>query len=312
MRSMMELELFRLMDSKSGLVKTMQSVNTTADAVTDGLLDDALATIKRRLSFALKERVLSDLNSGRTLLIYNPTKIQLTTAIPAFLRREPSTGNAQAVVNLGAFTTKNREGQFTIEPRVLFGLLQAGTILLGSYENWNKLTMDSDVLKSASKAYSQMFCQVLDRMYGINLQALKSDIIHYSVAKFFLLYVLGKSDNDTTESLAMNCATHGTTKNTLSAAGAQISDDAYRSLPGFFAELSHIDGLQGLSFVGFMENYAKMYGDGAVYSVEFFPTLVHTLAGALAGSRITRDYQVEQVAGNVSPDVYNAVTRILR
>jgi hypothetical protein len=222
-------------------------------------------------------------------------------------------GKAVSLVNLTIYGSKDRDGNFNIDTRQLFAILQTGSILLGCFEKWNAITMNQTVSKLGSQLYSKIFTKVLDKMFAVNLDPIKADKINFITAKFFLLNVLGKSNSETVTNLAYSVCQNNTTRATILAFEAGLPQTMYNRLDDFIQAISlHVDGCHSLTVRTFLDSYIKMYGMSAIFALEYFPFFCHMLFSVAVGAHLNSEYLIENLIGKDLDKFYNEVSNIIR
>jgi hypothetical protein len=316
MKTMADLELFKKIDGMTGTTRMLRQINLGADALDLDAIEDQLRTINRRFPFQMKSLVMDDVQRRRVIPVWNPEKLVLPVAANAFLWRNSATGSPVAVVNLshyGRMVKGEGPPRMEIDNRALFSLLQYGSVLLGSFNNWNKLSMSIPVLKNGVNAWVRMTANVLDKMYGVSLQPMRYDLLCYCLAKYYLVGIMGKADgSDTVEGLAAACAPNGTSRALLQGgADEAVKPEEWTSVIGFFQALANIEGLGSMTTRGLLENYQKAYGEASLLGLEYFPTFASTVFSSQVGGGVVKDFQVEQAAGRFGENLYVETHRII-
>jgi hypothetical protein len=219
-----------------------------------------------------------------------------------------------AVVNLALYGNRNKDGEVTIDNRRLYTLLESAYIYKEIYQKPNYALSNMMILSLSTQIYVKLMNKVLDKMFGINLIVLKADQINYLLAKFFLLYVMEKTDGDVVSTIAYSCAFNDSPKTTVESILTDFDERAFASLPDFFKELSEqFDLLHNLTIRKFLDNYMIMYGEYAVFAIECYYSLLQVVfAGGVIGARFGKDYMIEKVVGKEAIKLHNEISRVLR
>jgi hypothetical protein len=312
MKLLKDTFLFEFQDKASGLRERMTSYNPTMDNLDIKLIEDELNVIQKRFSFPLKNRVIDDLVSkNRTIAVYNKDRVKVPTFVPAYLYN--NNGKPVSLVNLTNYGAKTKEGEFVIDTRQLFAVLQTGTVLLGCYENWNAITMNQTVSKLGASIYSRIFSKVLDKMFAVNLDPIKADKVKYITSKFYLLNLLGKSNGETVSNIAYSTCLNGTTRTTITAFEQSMPENSYARLDNFIQAIATVlEGCHTLTVRTFLDTYIKMYGTSAIFALEYFPYLCHMLFSVAVGAHLNSEYLIENLIGRELDKFYNEVANIIR
>jgi hypothetical protein len=314
MKSLTQLELFDKMDKSTDLKKKLAVVGVSTDGVKTEQLEDGLRLIQRRVNLQMKNRVLDDIQKGRVVPLYNPERLSVSTAVPAFLKLDPRTNKPIAMVNLTNYaSTPKGQNVLSIDNRTLYTLLQWGTILLGCHENQVKVTSSVPLMKAGAAVYVRLAAGVLDRLYGISLSPIRHDIVCYLLARFFLANHMGlPHDRETVLAIARGCAPNRTSVSSLQgSADDLIRPESWVSLTSFLADLSKVEGLGSMTVRAVLEGWIKTYGESSVFGMEHFPSMAASIFGAHAGGRVGRDYSLEQATGRDGTDLYVELARAL-
>ena len=173
--------------------------------------------------------------------------------------------------------------------------------------------MNSKINLLSAQIYSKLFNKILDKQFGINFNPLVSDQVNFTLAKFFLLYVLEKQDNDITNNIAYNCIFNESSKNSILSANNDFDPVWYQSFDGFIGGLAEtFDMLSKVDIRSILSNFMIMYGESAIYSLEYYPTLLESIFHAIIfGSRICRDQMFDSVVGKETNQLHVEVSRLL-
>ena len=283
----------------------------TGSALPDDLMEEHLNVISRRYRFTNVQEIV-DLARKERVVVTAYEKTQIPPFIPSWLVYNTSR-QVVAVVNAAPYT-KIQKNIIDIDTKRLFGLLMIGMLNLKLYGSNVKIVNNVPVLTTLTKIYTRMVMKVLDRNYSVNLDKVKSDQISYLVAKFFLINVVGKTDNDTVKSIAANCCTKGvatqqqilSTEDNFSIRFENISVFYDTDLPSAFSILNE------MTLRGVLESYCKMYGDFNFLSLEYFYNFVAFVMTSFTSSNFGNDALLQSVAGNELDSAFRLVNNIVR
>jgi hypothetical protein len=307
-----ETFLFEFQNKASNLREKMISYSPTMDNLDLKLLEDELNIIQKRFSFPLKNKVIDELHSKKRIVpIFNKDRIKIPTSIPAYLYN--LNGKPVSLVNLTNYGNKDKNGEFHIDTRQLFAVMQTGVVTLGCYENWNAISMNQSVAKLGASIYSKIFSKVLDKMFAVNLDPIKADKVRFIASKFFLLNVLGKTNGETVNNIAYGNCLNGTTRTTILAFDQSLPQTAYKRLDDFINAIAQtVEGCHTLTIRTFLDTYIKMYALSAIFALEYFPYFCHMLFSVAVGAHINSEYLIENLVGKELDKFYNEVSNIIR
>lgn len=314
-----ELSLVKYAFPDQAKLAALAQVVLSRDAVAHAELEDSLRAISRRFErFALKGRALDLYTNNRIHLLGN----KQTVVAPSLLmgwRVRTDAGAVAAYVNAVPYVPASGAGNMDV--RRLFGLLSVGAVLIDSHEKWAKLTASLPIAKSGSVVYSRMCHKVVDRLTAIGMDRMRSDQVKYAFAKYFLVNLLGRPANETTDAIAAN-ATAGTARGALidfetSLAGAaEVADQAALYSLGF---LEFIDvlaksapWLNRATSRSFLQNFAAMYQPPSLLACEEIGYFLSVLALHQSGAEIVPSFSFDPVYGNEGDETLDEFARLVR
>ena len=181
----------------------------------------------------------------------------------------------------------------------------------------DKLFSDKNVLEYLTKIYVHLFSLVMQKTkttYGGS--DFQNDAASFLIARFFLLYVLQKADNDTVDDYAYLAVKNRSSLESLKSF-EDINQINYDSLSKFlktFGEAFY-NGEQ-VYLVDFENRWVQCFGDSTGLAIEYVPYLIHFLFAVMHGAnlggslRLARQYDTLNKLG--LPRLYNAVVNVLK
>lgn len=202
--------------------------------------------------------------------------------------------------------------------RDLYSCLESGVIgyKLIIQHMADKVFSDKNVLEYLTKVYTYMFSLAIQKTktsYGsLDFQ---SDCASFIIAKFFLTYVLEKSDS-TVDDYAYLVIKN---KSSLSALKSfeEMSMIDYSSLSGFLKTFGEafFNG-EGIDLISFENKWLSLFGEGTALSIEYVPYLLHILfaclRGAALGGTIRMSRHINELKKVGLPRLYMAVINVLK
>ena len=187
----------------------------------------------------------------------------------------------------------HRLGQWSSDKNRFYGMSVASDLqsvfvnaIVAAYEqdgNIEKLFGTTAVMTNMSRLYTTLFYRVLINVAENDPgQEFEKDLIRFCVAKFFLMYCLGKDDNDTVDSIAF------TSTKTVNTPSGQESIKSYleniyidfTSLSGFLQTLGRELYKSNINLSEFVVKWAVLYGEGTQLSIEYAPFFLYFLIAA--------------------------------
>ena len=317
-KSLRELSLVKLSFPNQDKLKDLTQFVLNRDAVPHADLEDGLRAISRRFErFPLKGRALDLYTNNRVHLLSNKETVQVPTLLPGW--RVGSDRGPMAYVNVTQYTPAAGAGQMDV--RKLFGFIVLGAVLVDTYESWGKISASMPLAKSGSVVYARMMHKVIDRITGIGMDRMRSDQVKFVLAKYFLIGMMGRPANETTDSIA-TAATAGSANNALvdfesalgQAAGAASQAELYSkgSLDFIDALAKAAPWMARLTARGFVQNFSSMYGPPSLLMAEDAGYFYALMATHQAGAEIISGFSFDPVYGREGDEALDEMTRLVR
>ena len=318
-KSLRDLSLVKLAFSSQEKLADLSKFVLTRDAVPHAQLEDGLRAISRRFErFPLKGRALDLYTNNRIQLLSNKETVAVPTLLPAWRVAGPN-GQVQAWVNVTQYAPAAGAGQMDV--RKLFGFIVLGAVLVDTYESWGKISASMPLAKSGSVVYARMMHKVIDRITGIGMDRMRSDQVKFVLAKYFLIGMMGRPANETTDSIA-TAATAGSANNALvdfesalgQAAGAASQAELYSkgSLDFIDALAKAAPWMARLTARGFVQNFSSMYGPPSLLMAEDAGYFYALMATHQAGAEIISGFSFDPVYGREGDEALDEMTRLVR
>lgn len=174
----------------------------TAKHLTNEDIEAAYISVKQ-ITDTLTREALKAFDSGKTVLIYNPTpSLSVTQSIPFITFKSPNV----TYVFVDKYITVSREGVLTMKPTDLRDLLIGAVISSGIKKDYTRMSSNQYLMKVFNEIYVKMFTRILNRQFSIAANKTIFDTIQYWISRFFLLRVLGA--NDTPENIEKMATSH--------------------------------------------------------------------------------------------------------
>lgn len=308
MKKLSDSSLFKEMLAGPRLAHNLQALDLNRDKIELSALAEQINTINKKMNFATKGKIFEYLNSGNIMMVANP-EVSLPKYLNTFGR---ITGNGlTAVIDISKYAVIRANG-IDIFPRTLYGLLQNGVVLLELSNNWNKYTMNIEFIKNAAISYAKLVGKVLDKTFAINVEPVKSDMIHFYLAKFFLINLCEKGNNDTTNNIAHKACFNGTKMEMILEEEKMFDETAFNSIFELFNNLKKINGLENLKIRSFVENWVRMYGEGTILALDYLPAFVSMIFSVSIGAGLHRDHIIDSVCSRTNSRMLFEFSKLMR
>lgn len=310
MKKITDSAIFNQVVSNPSVINSIKGIHIERDKVSTDKLDEAINIINRRMTFATKGRAMQYLNQERVVLIHNPI-IQLPKYLNTFGKAH--NGKIVALVDISHHITLNKTtGMYDIYPKTLFNLIQNGAILLEMVTNWNRFTNNMTIIKNGAITYAKLMGKIFDKLFAINIDNFKQDFMNYILAKFFLINLCGKVNNETVDNIAYHACFNQSTLKLIKEEEAKFDTNMYDNIFKLFLALNEVKGMHDLNIRSFIENWARMYGESSLLALDYLPSFMSMIFGSIVSGNIGKDYIVENVAGKFINDIYTEFSKLLR
>jgi hypothetical protein len=261
--------------------------------------------IKSKISVSGKQVILDDLESGHIDCLYVPG-LNLTGW--AINNGKDYTG----IANLfGKIKIRDKYSFSSYQPREVFGVLMYAHVQRKYAENYNKLVYSTPLLTNAAIVYTRMVMRVIDSMYATASIPVQSAAISYSIAKFFLSYVVERDhplNKETRNSIAMQVAKQQSSiaDSAIAEFGTRFNDENLVSLPRLFAGLAEsYTVVKDLDVNTFIRKMITMYGEKSLFMIELLSGFLgYTICSAYS-SNLIKDFIFESVSGKEGLKIAN-------
>ena len=291
--------VFNIYDKHLNLRKKTMKLAKNGKRLTQNDLGRSLSDIERVFYFSSKNIVLNDLQEGVIIPVINDDndpEMQLPSTIPSYLINDQ--GKLAVIVNLSNNMTKSKDGFYNIEPKILFSLLQAGSISRRCFTKYKKLQLNSSFIKSGVAVYSKLFTKTLNKLFSLNTIPDKLDSTYFLTGLFFLINCLGLDPNvDSTIQYALiSCKNPNAVPARLLLSKFKKSD--FENIDTFINALANnVSTFRDLKTRTFLDNYIQMYSPTMILSLEYLPIFLFNVFSVIVGSYVNNQYAIEQTCG---------------
>ena len=299
LKSINNTYLFNLYDKTLGLNKTIIKLMTESEILGDAQLAEYTSVYDKRYNFPLKQVTMNDYKSGRIKVIFYNKDYRLPNTIPTFLVN--SKNGINGIVNISNFCNKTKDGNYNIDVRILYSLLQSGSILATSYQRFALIKNKAVLIRLGSRMYSKLFAKVMNKMFSLSVTPAKNDIIVFLSSLFFIRTMLGR-DEDSLLDINKRYALENCKDSSLLVLEDVISlfdfDKDFENLDAFIKSIAkNVPGLEDLTTRAFTEQYVSSYGPNMLMSLEFLPTFIANLGYVMVGSYLNNQAAIENLLG---------------
>ena len=268
-------------------------------------LEVPYADINRRIKYSTKGPIMDKIAKG----VIIPFK-DVKTKTPTYLTTVTGRGmNGDYVVYVNLERYMNSSGD--IYPKTLFALLQNALISYEFAKKWDTYVNNIDFVKDASFIYSRMTTKVLDKTFALDLDTFNSDLMSYIFAKFFIINMCGRTDNDLNDNIAYKCCFNKSSIDLIKQEEESLDPNRYNSFFELIESLKEIKSIKTINVRSFVENITRMYGEGSLLALDYLPSFIQCICGAAIGGGLNKDYMYESVAGKVIQNIYLTISKLV-
>lgn len=299
MKTLNDSAIFKQSADLNKIINTISSINYERDRVPIEELKAEFSTIQRRFHYGFESKIFNDIGNSKLILIDGDLNLPNYLSVVGVLRSKSDRKSIAMTINLHNYINSNKE----ISARTLYALMVNGEINLAFFENWDRFVNDVNFIKLNSFIYSRIVTRVFDKLFAIDLNKPATDFISFLFAKFFLVNMCGKSNNDYINNIALKtCFNKTSEKIILMQEQEMISnskvDDLYLNIFNLFKGLNSLPTLNNANPRTFIENYLKMYGESTLLTLDYLPAYMSMIMSQVVNGNLNKEYAIEKVAGS--------------
>lgn len=284
------------------VLDVIQDSLTEGEVLTQVQLEEQFVLIKKYVKSALKPKILSELQAGRIKLIYAPDGVMKMSSVPFVMTKD--NGDLCANVFVSSFGNRRVDGQVNVDYRKLYALMESAYMARQFASKYDRFKNNGAILQGCI-LYANMFAKPINKKFNLHLDKTKENYLLFLAAKFYLINVIGLTNEDIIFNTAMKACKAGNPI-LLKEADLQIDVDAFKNL-GTFIEALKDDtlnlGLSGLTGRGFLENYISLYGGAAVFALEMFPYFLFVINATINSMGLVNNYSLEDLVEKQGPKI---------
>lgn len=308
MRKLSDSAIFNQLASNEQLMLSINSINFTRDKIDFRELEEEINSINRRMNYPTKGKILYNVTNNNIALINNPSIV-----LPKYMNvigKLHDRKMCPVIALNNNVTFKN--GNMEVMPKTLFALLQNATILLELFNNWNRYTMHVELIKNGSISYSRLMGKIFDKIFAINIDDFKSDMVHFFLAKFFLINMCDRAMSETINNIAYSSCFNKSNLELILDQEKKFSSDVYKSIFSLFTNMKSIHGLEGLNIRSFIENYVRMYGESTLLSLDYLPSFFNMIFSSIVNGNLNKEYIIDSVCGKTNNRLFLEFSKLIK
>lgn len=298
LKSINDTHLYKTYNQTLDLNGKVMSIVREGKILNEEDLAEYITAIDRRYNFPLKHKVVDDFRSGRVTVAFLNKLPKLPNTIPCFL---VNTGKSiRCVVNVSNYATINKQGIIDIDTKILYSLLQGGTILATCYQKYPALKNKVNIIKYGTDIYAKLFSKVINKMLSLNITPAKNDVIVFLSGMFFIQSVLGR-DEESLEEINMRYALENCKVTSKLVVDDIISKFNFqkdlKDLDTFIKAMAEkVPGFESLNTAAFTNQYIQSYGPNMLMALEYLPSFIHNMGCVMVGSYLNNQNVIENAA----------------
>ena len=313
-RTLNDSFIFSMMVKTPKMGEMISKIDIRRDAVELSVLRDAIDQINRKLKYPTSSKVADLMQQGRIKFVYNPGTVSLPKYLNVVGIRKPGFPKPYFVVDLSSIPCRgNRDEELVVNARTLFCLMQNAAVLEMFNEKWEVVANNDNLRKQGSMAYSKLATKILIKLYAVDNDAMKSDLIRFMFAKFYLLNMSGcQLDQKALHEIAYMSCVGGTSKTEIERLEGELGSDKvkYENINTLFAAFKGVPGLFSLNMRSFTENWVRMYGTGFALAIDYLPSFLGMLFSTVALGGLVKDPIFGSICGSEIIGAYSAFAKM--
>jgi len=300
MKTLNDSALFKMNPDYHDIITSIGRISLLNDKVPKNSLEAEFSVINRRFNYGTEKFVMSEYDKDNIVII-NKDNLKLPKYLSVVGKPKGHNKEVAMIVNIADYTNSNGE----IFPRTLFALLQNAFINLELYRGWNKYINNIKFITINSYLYSRVTTKIFDKLFSIDLNKSASDFVSFLFAKFFLINLCGKEDNELIDNIAYKSCFNGTSLTVIKNDEEELlmnledkSKTMYSDIFALFEALKKIPTLEKCNIRTFIENYIRMYGESTLLTLDYLPAFLSMLYSQVVSGNLNKEYMLEQVGKN--------------
>lgn len=300
--------VFKTMRNTNEIKRQLDAIQAEKFKLSPENYSSQLMIIANRLNYPSKVKVVEDFLNGRTVLVYNQDVI-----LPSFFNVFPYKTRSDNQLHIAATANKfiGKDINDIKNVSTMYSQMQSAYIRRNMMRNFDKFTMNSKLQQYASVAYSRLCSRVMDKLFSINVDKSDSDFIGFVFAKFCLIGMMGKVDGDLTNSVAMKSVFHKSSPTTILEKEGNIKSRFPDMYEDIFKLFTAIASQYKVNIRSFIADYARMYGEASILTIDFFPAFLEMIASVHVNGYIYNEQPIKTTLNSLLDECYNAIFFII-
>lgn len=254
-----------------------------------------------KINFSTRNAIMQRLLTNKMVIINKENLF-----LPAWCIRDPHGKVVKTFVNLfGKVKIKDQESM-SFTPREVFGVCQIGYFIEKFYDNEARILNNQNITTYATEIYMRLMFRIIDSIYAIDSASNQAMVTRFLINKFFLVNVLEKENNATTDEMAFRPLKNMDHMTRLKTAIGNEDPTMYNSLEEFFAMLpNYVPVLKNLELSAVLRKYVLLYGEKSLLILENYYMFLAIISSSVISSGYIRDFAIEQFLGKEAISMYN-------
>lgn len=262
MKSLSETSVFKYTEMLSSnkitsCIKLLIDEKHGAEFIDEEQLEDTLYKIRHKsFNYSGKFTVMELYRKGIIKLVYNP-KVKLTVAIPFFKYQRQDNNGYGVIINLSTYAKKDKDGNFKIDPTLLYALMLSASLSLISDKYQNLLS------NGLTQLYADLVVNVLAKV--VNVDATRREIYKFIFSKFMLMQ-MGYTEDRATEGAKLGISLD---ISDIEKIDLSCPIGAFENLETLVNHLKNIFTDANSLTLGFLfDKWMRSYGEASAFAIE--------------------------------------------
>ena len=265
--------------------------------------EEQILQIRKSRISPLVDAVLGAYARGEIRLMYNKNE-KIPIAVPFIIQRDPEfNGNlmhVRATIFLSNYTSADKMGNFTIQMKQLYVLLESAYIGLYIYLHPSSIQRNLGLMRITCEMYTEMAMKIFNKEFALSLDPDLYARVCFAVSRFYLERVWELKNKDVVFNVAQICIKRPNVPDLtlVSSKYDESNVNTIEDLIEFIKGLSPRLGELGIKY--YIQRYTFTYHGGAMMSIDYLPFLFFVMIDTLLGGFLINNRMTNEIIKNQS------------
>ena len=315
MKGLTSSEIFNTM---GGIKAIQETVSTYKNEIPKWVLSsddiyDNIRFIDKKLTDPYKGQVLDDLSNGNVKLVHN---VEFLSKIPRYIVywNQMENGKLVTYVNMTFVAKRLQSGEFTCQNMQFYMFAQFGSFVNRlTKSNFSAIVNNSNTMVFMARIYARMMTQILDRKYGLSSEGTLVNQFLYIWARYLIVSLLEKEDNERTRNLARDACNDLLTEGMINEIETNFNFSTINSIADLVDKIKQFHPrTKDLSLRVLIQDVSSMYNTYSLLAIENPTYFIFMVVSVLHLSGLHNEFRLEKILDKDGIKLYNALIGGLR